>query len=83
MFPVSLFKCAGMSRFIEIYQISKDFLGIIMKKNDQKFSIQKSDLLFIGLFVLLITFRLWLITGIPKMLVYGPHDDLYFAKAAF
>lgn len=53
-----------------------------MKKNDQKFSIQKSDLLFIGLFVLLITFRLWLITGIPKMLVYGPHDDLYFAKAA-
>jgi len=37
---------------------------------------------FIGLFTLLVVFRLWLITGVPKMLIYGPHDDLYFAKAA-
>ena len=38
--------------------------------------------IFIGVFIILVFFRIWLITGIPKMLVYGPHDDLFFAKAA-
>ena len=32
--------------------------------------------------VIFIIIRLWLITGIPKMLINGPYDHLYFAKAA-
>lgn len=27
--------------------------------------------------------RIWIATGVPKMIIYGPHDDLYFAKAAY
>lgn len=38
--------------------------------------------IFIGVFIVLVFFRIWLITGIPKLLIYGPHDDLFFAKAA-
>ena len=37
--------------------------------------------LYILMFILIL-FRGWLITGIPAMYIYGPHDDLYFAKAA-
>lgn len=43
---------------------------------------EKETYLFIGVFIILVVFRLWLITGIPKLLVYGSHDDLYFAKMA-
>lgn len=39
-------------------------------------------LFFIIAFIMLLIIRIWLITGIPKMIIYGPHDDLYFAKAA-
>lgn len=35
-----------------------------------------------GLFWGLILFRIWLITGIPKMFIYGPHDDLFYVRAA-
>jgi hypothetical protein len=38
--------------------------------------------IFVSVFIILVSFRIWLITGIPKMLVYGPHDDLFYAKAA-
>jgi hypothetical protein len=38
--------------------------------------------IFIGTFIILVFFRIWLITGIPKMFLYAPHDDLFFAKAA-
>lgn len=45
--------------------------------------IKKRESLFVWIsMVIIIIFRLWLITGIPKMLIYGPNDDLYFAKAA-
>jgi hypothetical protein len=47
---------------------------ISLKKRETSF--------FTGFFIILVFFRIWLITGIPKMLVYGPHDDLFFAKAA-
>jgi hypothetical protein len=32
--------------------------------------------------VVTILIRIWLINGIPKQLIYGPHDDLYYAKMA-
>jgi len=38
--------------------------------------------IFWFVFILLILLRILLITGIPKMLIRGPHDDLYYAKAA-
>lgn len=41
-----------------------------------------SKQIFIIVFSLLVIFRIWLVTGIPKMLIYGSHDDLFFAKAA-
>jgi len=41
-----------------------------------------SPVLFFLFLFLVIGFRLWLIAGIPKMILYTPHDDLYFAKAA-
>ena len=53
-----------------------------MNKKTQLLSNQKSPIFFFGFFILLIVFRLWLITGIPKMLIAGYYDDLYFAKAA-
>lgn len=40
------------------------------------------NLLFGLLIFFLVAFRVWLIWGMPKMILYGPHDDLYFAKAA-
>ena len=42
----------------------------------------KENLLFTTVFIVMVMFRIWLIAGIPNFLVYGPHDDLYFAKAA-
>ena len=38
--------------------------------------------LFTAVFIILISLRIWLITGIPMVFSYAPHDDLYFAKAA-
>jgi hypothetical protein len=38
--------------------------------------------IFTGVFIILVMLRILLITGIPKILIYGPHDDLFFAKAA-
>lgn len=38
--------------------------------------------IYYGILILLIIFRLWMITGIPKVYYYAPHDDLYFAKIA-
>jgi hypothetical protein len=35
-----------------------------------------------GLFWVLILFRIWLVTGVPKMFIYGPHDDLFYVRAA-
>ena len=43
---------------------------------------ERTTLIFIVVFIMLVAFRIWLITGVPKQLVYGPHDDLFFAKAA-
>ncbi|HSR35381.1 MAG TPA: hypothetical protein VLY63_32835, partial [Anaerolineae bacterium] len=31
---------------------------------------------------LLVALRLWLVAGIPKLIRYAPHDDLFYAKAA-
>jgi hypothetical protein len=42
----------------------------------------RERLIFIGAFITLVIFRIWLIAGIPKLFIYGPHDDLFFAKAA-
>src|SRR6266545_2251709 len=38
--------------------------------------------IFISVFSILVVFRTWLIMGVPKMYLYAPHDDLYFAKMA-
>jgi hypothetical protein len=35
-----------------------------------------------GVFIMLVFIRIWLITGIPKIFLAAPHDDLFFAKAA-
>ena len=43
---------------------------------------KKADSIFTGIFFTLVILRIYLITGIPKLLIYGPHDDLFFAKAA-
>lgn len=50
------------------------------KSSKKKFEGRHIDfwLIFFGLILL----RLWLITGIPKMIIFGPHDDLFFPKAA-
>jgi hypothetical protein len=42
----------------------------------------KGKILFWSCLIGVIVLRILLITGIPKMLIYGPHDDLFFAKAA-
>jgi hypothetical protein len=42
----------------------------------------KERIVFWCIYFVMILFRIWLITGIPKMLIFLPHDDLYFAKAA-
>jgi hypothetical protein len=42
----------------------------------------KSTLLFGLVIFLLVAIRVWLVWGMPKMILYAPHDDLYFAKAA-
>ncbi len=47
-----------------------------------KFIKRHQPVIFWGIFIGLILLRLWLITGVPKMLVYGPHDDLFYARAA-
>jgi hypothetical protein len=39
-------------------------------------------ILFYILFFAFILFRIWLVTGIPKLYTYTPHDDLFFARAA-
>ena len=44
--------------------------------------IEKKTLIFISTLVGLVAFRIWLILGVPKMYILGPHDDLFFAKAA-
>jgi hypothetical protein len=49
--------------------------NIMIKRN-------KETPIIIGVFFALVIIRILLITGIPKMLVYGPHDDLFYAKAA-
>lgn len=38
--------------------------------------------IFTGTFIALTALRIYLITGVPKILIYGPHDDLFFAGAA-
>jgi hypothetical protein len=38
--------------------------------------------IFLLVLAMLIVFRVWLMAGIPKMYLYAPHDDLYFAKMA-
>jgi hypothetical protein len=38
--------------------------------------------IFIGVLTVIVIFRSWMITGIPKVLIYGPYDDLFYAKAA-
>ena len=32
---------------------------------------------------LMILFRIWILSGIPKHYIFGPHDDLFFAKQAY
>lgn len=34
------------------------------------------------MFIFVIISRIWLITGVPKMFIYGPHDDLFYARAS-
>lgn len=43
---------------------------------------ERESPIFTGTFISLTAIRIYLITGIPKILVYGPHDDLFFAGAA-
>ncbi len=43
---------------------------------------ERATPIFTGTFIILVFLRIWLITGIPKLFIYGPHDDLFFAKAA-
>ncbi len=38
--------------------------------------------LFLGLFIALVAFRIWLILGVPKYYINAPHDDLYYARVA-
>lgn len=42
----------------------------------------KNGKIYYAIFFLLISFRVWIISGIPKMYLYAPHDDLYYAKIA-
>lgn len=42
----------------------------------------KENVIFWSLFIGFLVLRILLITGIPKMLIYGPYDDLFYAKAA-
>jgi len=39
-------------------------------------------IIFLSIISILILFRIWLVTGIPKLFLFAPHDDLYFAKMA-
>lgn len=48
----------------------------------RKVNYPKESLLFWILFISIIAFRVLLITGIPKMFIYGPLDDLFFPRAA-
>lgn len=41
-----------------------------------------SNLAFMLIFSALIIFRVWLIAGIPKMILFAAHDDLFYAEAA-
>jgi hypothetical protein len=43
---------------------------------------KRNNLIFFGLFSVIIIFRIWLIIGVPKEFVFGPNDDLFYAKAA-
>lgn len=47
-----------------------------------KFIKAREKFFFWVLFSGMIIFRILLITGVPKRFVYGPHDDLFFARAA-
>jgi hypothetical protein len=50
--------------------------------NNQVGNQEKPKLFFYLIFCVLIICRLWLISGIPKMILAAPLDDLFFAKAA-
>jgi len=43
---------------------------------------KKETSIFNCVFVVLVIFRIWLISGIPMLFIYGIHDELFFAKAA-
>lgn len=45
-------------------------------------SLNKGERVYYVIFFLLIGFRVWIISGVPKMYLYAPHDDLYYAKIA-
>jgi hypothetical protein len=59
----------------------KNNLQILVGKIFQKIIIQKT-IIFWAVFALLLLFRLWLGTGIPLVMIYGPHDDFFMVKAA-
>ena len=42
--------------------------------------LQNGGFLFVLIF--LIIFRIWIIAGVPKQFIIGPHDDLFYAKGA-
>ncbi len=42
----------------------------------------KANLAYLFVLLLMVGIRIWLIWGMPKMIMYAPHDDLYYAKIA-
>lgn len=48
----------------------------------QSYVKKNQRILFWIVFFSIIIFRIWLSTGVPKLFIYGPHDDLFFARAA-
>jgi hypothetical protein len=56
-----------------------------MQSTKNQISKRRTDrqkILFWIIFCGVILIRLWLITGIPKLIIFGPHDDLFYARAA-
>lgn len=51
---------------------------VINPKKNAKLSV----ILYIFVIIVLISFRIWLLWGYPKIQLYAPHDDLYFVKIA-
>ena len=43
---------------------------------------EREFILFMGVFITLVVFRIWLISGIPLNIASSPHDTLFYAKAA-